>query len=263
MNTSANVHLSSPWLGPVSRPDHGSRLRLFCFPYAGGGTAAYRGFSAALAGEAEVCPVRLPGREMRLRDQAIRSFPAMIDALEVALGGYASEPYALFGHSMGASLAYELAVRMAERGRPLPRHIFASGRHAPHLMRDVLSQPVDELSDAELVRDLASVSAANGEVLRDADLAGLMLPILRADFALCQSYRPVNRPALPVPITALCGTADASVGRSDLEEWRQHTTAAFSLHMIPGDHLFLVSAAPQVCGVVLGKLRGLADSPAA
>jgi medium-chain acyl-[acyl-carrier-protein] hydrolase len=100
-------------------------------------------------------------------------------------------------------------------------------------------------------------------VLRDADLAGLMLPILRADFALCQSYRPVKRPALHVPITALGGTADGSVGRSDLDEWRQHTTAAFSLHMIPGDHLFLVSAAPQVCSVVLGKLRGLANSSAA
>jgi medium-chain acyl-[acyl-carrier-protein] hydrolase len=263
MNMSANTSPPSPWLGPVSRPGHGSRLRLFCFPYAGGGTAGYRGFPAALAGEAEVCPVRLPGREMRLREQSIRSFPEMIDALESALRDYTSEPYAFFGHSMGASLAYELAVRMGERGRPLPRHLFASGRQAPHLMREILSRPVDELSDAELVRDLASVSAANGEVLRDADLAGLMLPILRADFALCQSYRPVERPALPVPITALGGTADANVGRPDLEEWRQQTTARFSLHMIPGDHLFLVSAAAQVCGVVLGKLRGLADNPAA
>jgi len=263
MNMSANSSLPSPWLGPVSRPGHASRLRLFCFPYAGGGTAGYRGFPAALGGEAEVCPVRLPGREMRLREQAIRSFPAMIDALEVALRGYAPEPYAFFGHSMGASLAYELAVRLGERGLPLPRHIFASGRQAPHLVRDVLSQPVDELGDEELVRDLAAVSAANGEVLRDPDLAGLMLPILRADFALCQSYRPVERPALPVPITALGGTADTSVGRPDLEEWRQHTTAGFSLHMIHGDHLFLVSAAPQVCGVVQGELRGRADSSAA
>lgn len=240
---------------PSLRP--GVRLRLFCLPYAGGGAAVFRGWQAGLPSAVEVCPVRLPGREMRLKEPAITEMPVMLHRLGEALTPYLGQPYAFFGHSMGALLAYELLDRLARAGRPLPAYLFVSGRQAPHVERAPLSQPVERLSDADFLRDLAPVNAGSRAAVDHPDLAALVLPVLRADFLLCQSYRAVRRPPFALPLTALGGLDDPAVDRAALEPWAEHTTRSFSLHMFPGDHMFVHSAAAQVQRMVSEKLAAI------
>jgi surfactin synthase thioesterase subunit len=244
----------SLWVSTTPRLKPGVCMRLFCLPHAGGGAAAFRGWQAGVPRSIEVCPVRLPGREMRLHEPAITSLPDMLAALSAALEPYAGEPYALFGHSMGALLAHEVMVRLAELGRPLPAHLFVAGRPAPQVTRNALSRPVEQLSDDDLMREVTAINAASRAAFGNAELAAVMLPVLRADFAMCQDYRALRRPPFPVPLAALGGLSDPCVTRAELEPWREHTTRAFSLHMFPGDHLFVSSAAPHVQRLVGEKL---------
>lgn len=201
----------------------------------------FRPWQADVPASIEICPLRLPGREMRLREPPVTDFGTMIAALDAALGPYLDEPYALLGHSIGASIVYELTARLTATGRPLPCHLIVSARQAPHLRREVLSRPVAELSDAELLRDLSSINAGTRAVMADDELAALVLPVLRADLALCQSYVATPRPPLPVPLTVLGGAQDPSVGPAELEPWAEHTTKDFTLRLFPGDHFFLVN----------------------
>ncbi len=240
---------------PRLRPD--VRLRLFCLPYAGGGAAAFRGWQAGVASAIEVCPVRLPGREMRLKEPAITDLPVMLHRLGEALAPYLGEPYAIFGHSMGALLAYELMDCFARAGRPLPAYLFVSGRQAPHVDREAPSQPVERLSDADFLRDIALANAGSRVGVDHPDLAALVLPVLRADFLLCQSYRAVRRPPFPVPLAAFGGLDDPAVDRTALEPWAEHTTRSFSLHMFPGNHMFVHGAAAQVHRMVSEKLAAI------
>lgn len=234
------------WVSTMHQLPLDRGIRLFCLPHAGGGSSTFRGWQAVVPHAVEVCPVRLPGREMRVRETAITDFRVMVDALANGLDSYFAEPYALFGHSMGASLAYELMACLAMRGRPLPRHLFVSARQAPHLVREVLTRPVSELNDAELLEHLVASAGGVRAAIEHTELASLVLPVLRADFELCQSYTPERRAPFPVPLTVLGGTDDPGVGRPELEAWSEHTTREFQLHFFQGDHLFITARRAEV-----------------
>ncbi len=242
------------WVQTTPRLRPGVRLRLFCAPHAGGGAAVFRVWPRELPSSIEVCPLRLPGREMRLREAAITDFTVMVNALDEALSPYADEPYALFGHSMGASLMYELAARFVATGRRAPAHLFVSGRQAPHVSGDPAQRPASPPSDAELLRHMVAPGAGAPVALDDPELAALVLPVLRSDFALCRSYAPVRRPPLPLPLTVLGGAQDVGLGRAQLEPWAEHTTRAFSLRFFPGGHFFVTSAGAQVRRFVAERL---------
>ncbi len=242
----------TPWIQlPAPRPS--ARLRLYCAPYAGGGAGVYRGWSEGLDERIEVRAVLMPGRERRFTEPALSSVDELAAALVQAIGPGLDPPFALFGHSLGASLAFEVAHRLSAAGRP-PIHLLVSGAHAPHLPH--LGRVYHRLPDGEFVRGIQELGGTPPELTENAELLELLLPTLRADFTAAETYRaPIGRP-LPCPITAIGGTDDPLVNRAGLEGWSAHTTAGFALHVLPGDHFFLATALPEVLRIVGRELAG-------
>jgi len=194
--------------------------RLFWFPHAGGGAS-----SAAVAG-VQCIPVRLPGRESRLAEAPFERMAPLIDALAKAIEPYTAEPFAFFGHSMGAVVAFELCRALRRRGLPLPRVLIASAARAPQFRRNHVPPPPS--TDEEL---LASLSIPS-------ELAPAVLPALRADTTLYRHYVYTEDAPLDCPIRAYGGTEDPNIGPHHLEGWREQTTASFSLRLFPGGHFY-------------------------
>ena len=235
-------HTAAPWF-TSQRPNPRARIRLFCFPYAGGGPAIYRLWPQSLPSLVEVCVAQLPGRGTRLRDQPFTSLDTLIEAAAEAIAPLLDKPFALFGHSMGAMISFELARRLREQGRPQPAHLFVSGRQAPQLPKQ---DPISHnLPEADLRRELLRLNGTPKEVLEHPELMELMLPLLRADFSVVETY--VYRPGVPLdcPLTAFGGLRDSEVSREQLDAWREQTTGEFALRMLPGDHFFLNDAQAQ------------------
>ena len=214
-----------------------ARLRLFCFPYAGGGASVYRGWSGQIPGDVEVCPVQLPGRESRLRDQPFDRPEPLIQTIADVLQPHFDMPFIFFGHSMGAMISFELARELRRRGQTLPLHIFVSGRRAPQ--SPPREEPIHQLPDEEFYAKLRELNGTPEEVLQHAELMRLLTPILRADFAVNETY--VYQPEEPFDfgISAFGGLADEEVNRDDVAAWREQTRGRFRMRMLPGDHFFI------------------------
>ncbi len=225
-------------------------VRLFCLPYAGGGVSIYRQWSRLLSHRLSAVPLRLPGREMRILDAPIDTLDGMLDALVAVLRPHVHQPYALFGHSMGALIAHELAQRLRSEGTALPILLGVSGRQAPHIPNPAGWETVRGVSDARFIEILARINASTETVLANPALYELLMPTLRADFNLCEDYRARPPRPLPMPIIAFGGTHDPSVSLQAVGEWSQHTTAGFSMNAIDGDHFFINSHATQVCRAI-------------
>jgi medium-chain acyl-[acyl-carrier-protein] hydrolase len=230
------------------RPNAQSRLRLFCFPYAGGGSAVYRGWADRLPRDVEVCLAQLPGREARLRETALTSLSQIVDELAEHIKPYLDKPFAFFGHSMGGMIAFELARRLRSSNGVEPEHLFISGRRAPQL--PYKEPPTYNLPDKEFLAELVRLNGTPREVLEHEELMLLMLPLLRADFTVCQTYRYAPGPPLGHPITVFGGLQDHETGREKLEGWREQTRAAFRLWMLPGDHFFVKTAQAEILQIM-------------
>jgi len=224
------------WLS-YYKPNPSAELRLFCFPYAGGSAIIYRSWADLLPKNLEICPVQLPGRGTRLRDQPFTRLMPMIEALASGLLPYFDRPFAFFGHSMGAAIAFELARHLRKHFQREPEHLFVSGRSAPQIP-DPIPCTYD-LPDAEFIAELRRLNGTPQEVFDHPELLQLTLPLLRADFAMVQTYRPSPGEPLRSPITAFGGLLDHDVRREYLEAWSKQTADRFSLRMFPGDHFFL------------------------
>jgi surfactin synthase thioesterase subunit len=238
---------------PQPRP--GARLRLLLIPHAGAGASAFRGWAEALPPEVEACPVQLPGRENRMREPAFDRLPPLVEALAGALERWGDLPYAVLGHSNGALIGFELARHARRTGAPGPVHLFASGRRAPHL--PARQRDVHRLPQPELVAELASLGGMPREILEHPELLDLLVPLLRADMALTESYEHRDEPPLGVPITALTGTGDVKVTLAEAEAWGRHTAGGFRLHAFPGDHFFLFSGRERVLASLSADLYTL------
>jgi medium-chain acyl-[acyl-carrier-protein] hydrolase len=235
-----NRQQASSWF-TFPRPRPAARLRLFCFPYAGGSAAIYRQWAARLPPSVEVCLARLPGRETRLREPPFTDLMRMVSAVAPAVAPHLDMPFAFFGHSMGAMISFELARLLRRERRQLPAALFVSGRPAPQL--PVTEKRSYDLPDAEFKEKLLSLNGTPREVLEHPELMELMMPLLRADFSVVETYEYVPEPPLECPVIAFGGTEDASISREQVEGWRAQTGSLFRLWMIPGDHFFLNSAA--------------------
>jgi len=231
----------SPWLMRfVPRP--AAAARLVCFSFAGGGAAAYRPFALGLPGEIEVLAVQLPGRESRLREKPLTSFAALLEGLVPALQPLLDRPYALFGHSMGAMLAYETARAIVARGLRAPSHLVVSGRRAPQLPETATS--LAHLDDEAFVEAIGRrYGGIPSEVLQHPEILELLLPTLRADMCAIEQHRHAEGAPLECPITACGGRDDAHANRAQLEAWSAQTVAGLEVLQFPGSHFYFNDAA--------------------
>jgi len=220
-------------------------MRLFCFPYAGGNALnIYRSWPDYLPRDFEVCAIQLPGRGNRIREPAHTRLDALVRDVEPNIKPYLDKPFAFFGHSMGAMISFELARALRRLQAPGPAQLFVSGRGAPHLPDP--DPPAYHLPEAEFIAEIKSLNGTPKEVLEHPELMELMIPLLRADFSVCQTYSYVEGPPLDCPITVFGGLEDPKAGPELLEPWNLHTSAAFKLRMLPGDHFFLQSNKTQL-----------------
>ena len=218
--------------------DEGTRIRLFCLPHAGSGSAIFHAWKRALPAWIEVCPILLPGREVRLAERSYTNSDVLIEEMAKALTEHLNKPYAIFGHSMGALLAFELAQHLRSNALRTPSYLFLSGRVAAHLPwghKLIHHLPAEEF--------LAQLGARYGglpqELLHDPLLQEIYLPILRADMMLLETHRHRERPPLDCPIMALAGMDDSNVSDESLTAWGQQTTADFSVRRFAGDHFYI------------------------
>jgi medium-chain acyl-[acyl-carrier-protein] hydrolase len=235
------------------RPDPArrARLRLVCFPFAGGGSALYYPWGRDLPAGVEVCPVHLPGREDRIGEPPLARIEPLVEALAEEFRGQGTTPYAFFGHSLGGLVAFELARRLRGLSATGPVHLFVSATRAPQRpgARPAMHHLDDARFLAEIQRRYQAIPAA---VLSEPELMALLLPALRADFAMFDHYTYRPEEPLDLPISALGGRDDPEVGTDDLRGWRDQTRGPFSLRIFDGDHFYLREARAPL-------LRAIAD----
>ena len=230
--------MRTPWL-VNQKPNRRASVRLFCFPYAGGGDSIFRSWQEGLSDRIEVCPVQLPGRGSRIAEPPYTEMDQLVRVAGQALAPHLDKPFALFGHSMGALIAFELARHLRGEYSVQPVHLFVSGRCSPQTR----SEPLDlQLFDCEFREILRRNNGTPEEALENPELMELMLPVIRADLLLCKSYIYTPGPPFSFSITAFGGLEDHGVPRYCIEGWREHTTGRFVLRMLPGDHFFLNSS---------------------
>lgn len=244
---------TTPWLVRYKASPR-ARLRLFCFPYAGGSAYVFRQWPQSLPDFIDVCAVQPPGRGGRLREQPFTRLDALVAAAASALIPFMDMPFAFFGHSMGAMIGFELARRLRSLGAAGPKHLFVAAGRAPRLACErVITY---DLPEPQFVEELRRLGGTPAEVLENEELLHLMLPLLRADFAVTQTYSYAEGPPLDCPLTAFGGLQDEEVKRESVAPWGEYTTASFSLHMLPGGHFFLHSSQDALLEIVARELEG-------
>lgn len=238
---------TNPWF-PTRQPNPNARLRVFCFPFAGGGASVYNGWGAALPAGVELVSVQLPGRERRIMEKPFRQIPPLLDALEPALAPLLDKPFVFFGYSMGTRVALALTQRWQSRGAPLPLGMVVAAAGAPHRARESR----DELDDAAFIELLRKYEGTPAEVFAHKELLEMVMPMLRADFSIADSVLP----ALPVrcPITAFGSHTDSHVPMPELERWSELTTSDFRARHFPGTHFFLRTAREQLLAALREEL---------
>jgi medium-chain acyl-[acyl-carrier-protein] hydrolase len=243
---------SSPWLTHV-KAKQGARVRLFCFPYAGSAAHIFRSWSSNLPETVDVLPVQLPGRGNRLSHPLFHRLPLLVRAAAEAFLPHLDLPFAFFGHSMGALIAFEVSRHLQHVYNLEPVHLFVSGHQAPQSI--VNASPSYNLPRDEFLKHLARLRGTPTEVLEQPELLELVLPILRADFEVSETYN--YEPSLPLncPITALGGTEDTNVETKALQAWSEQTRAHFSVHIFPGDHFFIHSSQTLLLRFLSSKLE--------
>ena len=237
------------------KPDPQTRLRLFCFPYAGGSALLFRDWHEELPISVEVYPVQFPGRGNRLRERPFTNLLDLVEAAASELIPYFDKPFAFFGHSMGAFISFELTRLLRRVNGPLPCHLFVSGARAPQIPDP--HPPSYNLPDREFVQRLKEMNGTPAEVFANPELLQIVLPLMRADLSICQTYVYSPEPPLDISVTAYGGLDDEDVSRKYLELWLLQTNGPFRLRMLPGDHFFLSKARQHLFEVLNHDLERL------
>lgn len=235
---------SNPWL-PVT----GAPPRLVCFPFAGAGTGPFRQWTLPVS----TVPLLLPGRETRQGEPPIEDMASLVSSITAAIEPLVREPFAFFGHSMGAVVAYETARELRRRGLPMPVALFAAGARAPHFRRNWTPPP--EPSEQEFLDELRRLEGLSLKVLDNPELLRLALPALRADARLYRNYVYAEDAPLPVRIFAYGGVSDPNVAPGHVEAWREHTTGGFEARIFAGGHFFIDTARDEFLRELSLRLR--------
>jgi medium-chain acyl-[acyl-carrier-protein] hydrolase len=244
-----------PWIQYFQPRSH-ARLRLFCFAHAGGSASIFRTWSHHLPPAIEVAPVELPGHGNRLNEPLFTRLEPLVEDLAQELSAYLTTmPFAFFGHSMGGLISFELARQLRRQHAPEPLYLLISAHRAAHLPDP--DPPIYDLPEPEFLEKLRELNGTPREVLEHAELMQMLMPILRADFAICNTYTYRPEQPLDYPISAFGGLYDQEVTRSELQSWQDLTCNTFALQMFAGDHFFVNSAQTQLLQVVSHILGGL------
>ncbi|MFJ8495440.1 thioesterase II family protein [Streptomyces sp. NPDC094038] len=247
---------STDWIRRY-RPSPDSDVRLVCFPHAGGSATFFHPVAMSLAPEADVVVLQYPGRQDRLREPCITDIGILADRLAEQIMALSEKPTVLFGHSMGATLAFETAVRLEATGVNSPHALVASGRRAPSVHRD---EHVRERDDDGIIAELRALNGTDSAVFGDEELLRLALPAIRGDYTAIETYTcPADR-RLRCGITVLTGDSDPRVTLEELGAWETHTLGPFGTRVFGGGHFFLADHREAVDDLLVGHLhraRGL------
>jgi medium-chain acyl-[acyl-carrier-protein] hydrolase len=247
--------VTSAWFGNAQR-NESANSRLFCFPYAGGSSVIYHNWAKSLPPFVDVIPVQLPGRGTRLSTAPFVRMDGLIDQLSVVLAEFLDRPFYFFGHSMGALIAFELAHALRRRYGVEPEALFLSGREppsAPERETDIYRLPKDQF-----VARLRRLNGTHPDLLDNDEILELILPLLRADFELIQTYRFRRGGKLRCSIQAFAGSRDPEAGVEIIRQWRDFTSGPFLMEVIEGDHFFIHQHRDQLLTCLskaLGNLR--------
>lgn len=234
--------------GPPGRP------RLVCLPHAGGSASFYFPVSAALHPGIEVLAVQYPGRQNRRLEEPVRDIHTLADLVAGALRPWSAQPLAFFGHSMGAVVAYEVALRLQQaQGAATPAMVFVSGRRAPSTRRE---ETVHQRDDDGLVRELRRLAGTEAELLADQEVLRMILPALRADYEAIETYAPRSEEQLTCPVTALVGDSDPRVTLSEAQSWQRHTTGEFEMRTFSGGHFYLTTHQDEIIAMLRDRVTG-------
>ncbi|RRD47240.1 thioesterase II family protein [Tessaracoccus sp. OH4464_COT-324] len=235
----------------LRKPMPDPKLRLVCLPYAGGTASVFREWVRLASEGLEVCPVELPGRGARLGQPLLLSVQEIVDHIIPSLSALMDRPLALFGHSMGGLVAYELCREIVRCGLPQPIHLFVSASPDPRIPRS--GPAASKAPKNELIRRLAEMGGTPPAVLASKELMDLVLPIIRADFCAMENFQHQDGPALPVPVTVIGGTGDRLVSSDHLDGWRS-LASSVSTVFVPGNHFFIHHSKEHVMSIILDKV---------
>jgi len=246
------MSVSDWFLRPVERPN--ASVVLVMLHHVGGAAAVYSAWAKALPPTIEPWLVELPGHGARRGEPRIDRFAAMIDGLAAGLRPATERRFALFGHSMGALLSFELTRRFIQDGTPLPTHLFLNGFKEPgNYVRNRVRR--SRLSDPQLLEYIVSLGGTPPEILEQKELLDMTLPLIRADYSVLDDYEPPEAVKLPCPITVLGGTSDKSVPFASLADWEKHAGQGFKLVPMPGGHFFLHDQKAKVIQQLVADLQ--------
>lgn len=238
--------------GEPARNPSDIQIRLICFPHAGGGASAFRTWQKALPASIEVMGVILPGREKRFQEAPVPSVEALVPALADAIARLSDRKIALFGHSLGGIIAFEVARRLFERHNIQPAHLIIAAAPAPEFF-----PPADQFhhikDDATFIQALSALGGMQRDILEAQELLNMLLPVIRADIEAFETYSCINPIKMPWPVSVLGGQDDGTIKPEELSGWQSHAGGSFSLEYFPGDHFFVQSAE----GVLLSRLAEL------
>ncbi|WP_323144820.1 thioesterase II family protein [Massilia phyllosphaerae] len=237
---------------PNLRKDEKNNVKMFCFPYAGGGAQCFSSFQTKIKSEVDVYVASLPGRGARFQTPPYTSIEKFIEDAYIELKPFLDKPFVLFGHSMGALLAFEVAKYIMANNLPPPQAIFVSGCSAPSQRRS--GQNLHKLDNVELRKKLSNYSGTPQEVLDHDELMDLVLPAIRADFQMIENYTYKKCSELKSPIYVLIGADDEHVTHLDALEWSKETTSQFDLKKIKGGHFFTNTAGDEVADFINEKI---------
>jgi len=233
---------------PQPRPN--ARMRLICFPYAGGGASAFNDWADVMPADIELCIVQLPGREERLREPLLTSMSELVERLANEVLTYNDRPFAFLGHSMGAIVCYEVACRLRAMGEITPNHLFLSARAAPQMQQN--SEPLRFLDNDAFIERLHGLYGAVPDAIRhSAELQEVFLPILRADVAMLETHDYVAAEPLECAVTVFGGDTDPAISSSMLAGWQELICASFAQHEFAGGHFFIHSQRKAVVSAIV------------
>ncbi|GAA0736782.1 thioesterase II family protein [Clostridium oceanicum] len=236
-----------------NNPKSKDKLRLFCFPYAGGGSSVFRKWTNMFPSDVGVYPIQYPGRENRIGEKPIKKMEDLIEKIYDSIKDYLKDvPFVFFGHSLGTKIIYELTLKIERELNIKPKALIVSAGRAPFYLE---SKPIYHLKDDEFVKELKRFSGTPKEILSNKDLMKIFIPMLRADFQIDETYIKKNLEKLDVPILGFMGTKDEEMTLKELKDWEKVTKKTFKYEMIEGGHLFINTNKESVISSITKYLR--------